>query len=124
MSSDPTGTAPVHAMTSTVSGFAPGTVVTAAMGVAAAAAVAFASMPLWAKAIVVAVVVLAGAAFLGLGIPPSWATDRRIVRAGWTLHLRLRNREEIWLSTRSPLDVGAVLGIADHPDDLERKDPS
>lgn len=65
------------------------------------------------ECIVLAEAVHVGAgAILGLGIPATVATDRRIVRPGWTLHLRLTNGEEIWLSTRGPLDVNAVLRAA------------
>jgi hypothetical protein len=54
-------------------------------------------------------------AVLGWRVPATRATDRRIVRAGWTLRLRLRTHEQIWLSTRGPLDAAAILRPAAQP---------
>lgn len=54
------------------------------------------------------------AAILGLGIPRASAVDRRIVRSGWTLHLRLRSAEEIWVSVSGPLDLPHDLDLPRH----------
>lgn len=65
-------------------------------------------------------------AIVGRGIRPAWTTDRRIVRAGWALHLVLRSREQVWLSTRGPLDASAVLapaGPAHHDSKREDQTP-
>jgi len=145
----------VHALTSTVSGYAVGVALTAVAGLIAAALLTFVSMPLTARLTAIAAALLAAlvcavlparlsvgvsrdgvryrrgtgqarwipveaiatveavhvgyGALVGLGIRPTLATDRRIVRPGWALHLRLRSREEVWLSTRDPLDASAVL---------------
>lgn len=62
-------------------------------------------------------------AIVGLGIRPTRATDRRIVRPGWALRLRLRSHEEVWLSTRDPLDASAVLApVAAAIHDSHRED--
>ena len=43
------------------------------------------------------------AAIVGIGIPPSSAVARHIVRGGRALHLRMRSGEHIWLSIREPI---------------------
>lgn len=58
-------------------------------------------------------------AVVGVGVRLSEATQRRIVRAGWVLHLSLKSGEEIWLSTRTALDAHEVFPGAESGHDAK-----